>query len=167
MPRRARKEAAQTTLDSEEEFTLSSEEEGEYDDERLHFEERFDPAEDTIANEKVVPSRAPHTRTTHKHSSVFSAVENLEECEDGDQTPSKRKKCLSKKVQIFSWKAETDVDRVPQTLRFVPAREPGPQLSTADAHSPSSATDTFTNEKPFGTPDFSDLQLSRLEQCDQ
>lgn len=51
MPRRARKEAVQTNLDSEEEFTLSSEEEGEYDDERLHFEERFDPAEDTVSDE--------------------------------------------------------------------------------------------------------------------
>lgn len=56
MPRRARKEAGQTNLDSDEEFTLSSseEEEGEYDDERLHFEERFDPAEDTISDEWVL-----------------------------------------------------------------------------------------------------------------
>ncbi|RXN31043.1 piggyBac transposable element-derived 4-like protein [Labeo rohita] len=83
MPRRARKEAAQTNLDSEEECSLSSEEEGEYDDERLHFEERFDPAEDAIADEKVVPSRAPHTRTAHKHPSAFSAVENLKDENEG------------------------------------------------------------------------------------
>ncbi len=51
MLHRACKEAGQTNLDSDEEFTLSSEEEGEYDDERLHFEERFDPAEDTISDE--------------------------------------------------------------------------------------------------------------------
>ncbi|XP_059392676.1 piggyBac transposable element-derived protein 4-like [Carassius carassius] len=143
MPRRARE--TQTSLDSEEELSPSSEEEGEYDDERLHFEERFDPAEDTISDEKVVPSRAPHTRTTHKPTSVFNAVENLNECEDHDKTPSKRKKYHSK-VKIFSWKAETDVDQVPQTLRFLPTREPGPQLSAADSHSPMSLFKLFFTE---------------------
>ncbi|XP_051565477.1 SOSS complex subunit B2-like [Myxocyprinus asiaticus] len=38
-------------LDSDEEFTFSSEEERESNEERLHFEERLDPAEDTISNE--------------------------------------------------------------------------------------------------------------------
>ncbi|XP_052453883.1 piggyBac transposable element-derived protein 4 [Carassius gibelio] len=143
MPRCARE--TQTSLDSEEELSPSSEEEGEYDDECLHFEERFDPAEDTISDEKVVPSRAPHTRTTHKPTSVFNAVENLNECEDHDKTPSKRKKYHSK-VKIVSWKAETDVDKDPQTLRFLPTREPGPQLSDADSHSPMSLFKLFFTE---------------------
>ncbi|XP_048014153.1 mucin-2 [Megalobrama amblycephala] len=46
----------QMVLDSEEEFTFSSEEEHDSDDERLHFEERLDPAEDTVSDENVDPS---------------------------------------------------------------------------------------------------------------
>ncbi|XP_050955471.1 piggyBac transposable element-derived protein 4 isoform X2 [Labeo rohita] len=65
---------------------------------------------------------------------------------DGDQTPSKRKKCVSKKIKTLSWKAETEVDKVPQTLRFLPAREPGPQLATADVHSPLSLFKLFFTE---------------------
>ncbi len=34
-------------LDSEEEFTFSSEEDCNSDDEQLHFEQRIDPAEDS------------------------------------------------------------------------------------------------------------------------
>ncbi|XP_048017996.1 uncharacterized protein LOC125249697 [Megalobrama amblycephala] len=49
-------QALQMVLDSEEEFTLSSEEEHDSDDERLYFEERLDPAEDTVSDENVDPS---------------------------------------------------------------------------------------------------------------
>ena len=41
--------ALQMILDSEEECTFSSEEDEDSDDERQHFEERIDPAEDTIS----------------------------------------------------------------------------------------------------------------------
>lgn len=46
-------EALQLILDtdSDEEFTFSSEEERDSDDERLYFEERLDPAMDTISEE--------------------------------------------------------------------------------------------------------------------
>jgi hypothetical protein len=47
MARYSGDEALQMILDSEEEFTFSSEEDCNSDDERLHFEERIDPAEDT------------------------------------------------------------------------------------------------------------------------
>ncbi|XP_058622798.1 piggyBac transposable element-derived protein 4-like [Onychostoma macrolepis] len=103
-------EALQVTTDSEEECTFSSEEEEDFDDELLHFEERFDAAEDTVSNE----------------------------CDnDREQMPA------AKRARTLSWKAETDVDGAPQTLRFLPAREPGPQLSTADANSPMSLFKLF------------------------
>ncbi|KAL1247914.1 hypothetical protein QQF64_023290 [Cirrhinus molitorella] len=63
------------------------------------------------------------------------------ECEnDIDQMPP------AKKAKTMSWKAETDVDQIPKTLRFLPAREPGPQLSPADAHSPMSLFKMFFTE---------------------
>ncbi|KAK2867573.1 hypothetical protein Q8A67_025690 [Cirrhinus molitorella] len=63
------------------------------------------------------------------------------ECEnDSDQIP------VAKKAKTISWKAETHVDQVPQTLRFLPAQEPGPQLSPADAHSPMSIFKMFFTE---------------------
>ncbi len=52
----------------------------------------------------------------------------------------------AKRARTLSWKAETDADRAPQTLRFRPAREPGPQLTTADAHSPMSLFKLFFTE---------------------
>ena len=36
----------------------------------------------------------------------------------------------------MSWKSENDKDAAPATLRFLPAREPGVQLSAADNHTP-------------------------------
>jgi hypothetical protein len=50
MARHAREQALQMTIDSEEEFTFSSESD-ELDDEDLHFEECFDPAQDTFSEE--------------------------------------------------------------------------------------------------------------------
>ncbi len=52
----------------------------------------------------------------------------------------------AQRARTLSWKAETDADRAPQTLRFWPAREPGPQLTTADAHSPMSLFKLFFTE---------------------
>ncbi|XP_051956397.1 uncharacterized protein LOC127625261 [Xyrauchen texanus] len=43
--------ALQMDLDSDEEFTLSSEEEQDSEEERLHFEEQLDPAEDAILDD--------------------------------------------------------------------------------------------------------------------
>ncbi|XP_051956049.1 gelsolin-related protein of 125 kDa-like [Xyrauchen texanus] len=43
--------ALQMDLDSDEEFTLSSEDEQDSEDERLHFEERLEPAEDAILDD--------------------------------------------------------------------------------------------------------------------
>ncbi|KAL1247907.1 hypothetical protein QQF64_023283 [Cirrhinus molitorella] len=73
----------------------------------------------------------------------FDSAEDTisKECEnDIDQMPP------AKKAKTMSWKAETDVDRIPKTLRFLPAREPGPQLSPADAHSPMSLFKMFFTE---------------------
>ncbi|XP_051739613.1 uncharacterized protein LOC127506821 [Ctenopharyngodon idella] len=47
MARRSRKQAVQVNMDSDEEFTFSSEEDEDFEDERLHFEDRIDPVEDT------------------------------------------------------------------------------------------------------------------------
>ena len=47
MARFSGKDALQMILDSEEELTFSSEEDCNSDDERQHFQERIDPAEDT------------------------------------------------------------------------------------------------------------------------
>ncbi|XP_059402818.1 piggyBac transposable element-derived protein 4-like [Carassius carassius] len=136
----AHEEALQTTTDSEEESTFSSEEEKDFDDELLHFEDHFDAAEKTISKEKT-PSCAHHTRATHKRLSAFNSVEKLNKCErDSDQIPA------AKRARTLSWKAETDVDQVPQTLRFLPAREPGPQLSADDSHSPMSLFKLFFTE---------------------
>ncbi len=44
-------ETLETVLDSEEEFTFSSEEEQDEDEEWSHFEERLDPAEDALSDE--------------------------------------------------------------------------------------------------------------------
>ncbi|XP_056092682.1 piggyBac transposable element-derived protein 4-like [Rhinichthys klamathensis goyatoka] len=117
-------EALQLVLDSDEEFTFSSEEERDSDDERLYFEERLDPAMDTISDDYK---------------------------DDGDhQTPvAKRAKTniqTSNKQSTLSWKTETDIDLVPQTLRFLPAQEPGPQLRPADTHTPQSLFKVFFSE---------------------
>ncbi|XP_051739538.1 piggyBac transposable element-derived protein 4 isoform X3 [Ctenopharyngodon idella] len=139
MARHAREQALRMIVDSEEEFSFSSEDDDEVDDEGLHFEEGFDPAQDTFSDENVAPSRAPHTGAAHKRRSVFNVVENLNECEN-DQIP------VAKRAKILSWKAETDVDMNPKPLRFLPAREPGPQLSLAESHSPLSLFKLFFSE---------------------
>ncbi|CAM4735290.1 unnamed protein product [Leuciscus chuanchicus] len=141
MARHAHEEALRMIIDSEEELTCSSESEDDedVDDEGLHFEEQFDPAQDTFSEENVVPSREPHTG--HNHRSVFNAVENLNECEnESDQIP------VLKRAKTLSWKEETDVDVAPKSLRFLPAREPGPQSSLADSHSPMSLFKLFFSE---------------------
>ncbi|XP_051739543.1 piggyBac transposable element-derived protein 4-like [Ctenopharyngodon idella] len=139
MARHAREQALRMIVDSEEEFSFSSEDDDEVDDEGLHFEEGFDPAQDTFSDENVAPSRAPHTGAAHKRRSVFNVVENLNECEN-DQIP------VAKRAKILSWRAETDVDMNPKPLRFLPAREPGPQLSLAESHSPMSLFKLFFSE---------------------
>ncbi|CAM4735282.1 unnamed protein product [Leuciscus chuanchicus] len=136
MARHAHEEALRMVIDTEEELTCSSESEDDdedvddedvddedVDDEGLH---QFDPAQDTFSEENVVPSREPHTG--HKHRSVFNAVENLNV------------------AKTEGWKEETDVDVAPKSLRFLPAREPGPQSSLADSHSPMSLFKLFFSE---------------------
>uniref|UniRef100_A0A672KS12 PiggyBac transposable element-derived protein domain-containing protein n=1 Tax=Sinocyclocheilus grahami TaxID=75366 RepID=A0A672KS12_SINGR len=66
--------------------------------------------------------------------------EERSDANDSDQMPA------AKRARTLSWKAETDADRVAQTLRFLPAREPGPQLSAADSHSPMSLFKLFFTE---------------------
>ncbi|XDV45299.1 hypothetical protein PO909_013418 [Leuciscus waleckii] len=119
------------------------------------FEERLDPAVD-ISDENVAASPSSATRRARSNTVerqkdmlmpiscacagivlymiiiVLRTTENYRG--DGDhQTPvAKRAKTniqTSNKQSTLSWKTETDIDMVPQTLRFLPAREPGPQLS--------------------------------------
>ncbi|XDV14298.1 hypothetical protein PO909_020080 [Leuciscus waleckii] len=119
------------------------------------FEERLDPAVD-ISDENVAASPSSATRRARSNTVerqkdmlmpiscacagivlymiiiVLRTTENY--TGDGDhQTPvAKRAKTniqTSNKQSTLSWKTETDIDMVPQTLRFLPAREPGPQLS--------------------------------------
>lgn len=135
----ARQEALQTITDSEEESAFSSEDDENLEDENFQFKERFDTTKDKICNANVVPSGAYHTRAASKRH--FSAVDNLNQCENNsEQMPA------AKRARSLSWKAETDVDRAPQTLRFMPAQEPGPQLSAADAHSPINLFKLFFTE---------------------
>ncbi|KAI5101011.1 hypothetical protein C0J45_8214, partial [Silurus meridionalis] len=49
------------------------------------------------------------------------------------------------------WKDQTDNDTVPKTLRFLPAREPGPQLRSSDSHSPLSLFKMFFPESVVST----------------
>ncbi|XDV25759.1 hypothetical protein PO909_029619 [Leuciscus waleckii] len=123
------------------------------------FEERLDPAVDIsdenvaaspssatrrarsntveCQKENVVASLSPSpaTRTGRSRDRCRSVLRTTENYTgDGDhQTPvAKRAKTniqTSNKQSTLSWKTETDIDMVPQTLRFLPAREPGPQLS--------------------------------------
>ncbi|XP_052453856.1 piggyBac transposable element-derived protein 4-like isoform X27 [Carassius gibelio] len=136
-----REEALQTITDSDEELTCSSDDDEDLEDESFHCKKQSETTKDTIYNENVVPSGAYYTRAAYKRHSVISAVDHLNQCEcDSDQMPA------AKRVRTLSWKAETDVDQVPQTLRFLPAREPGPQMSTADSHSPMSLFKLFFTE---------------------
>ncbi|XDV34811.1 hypothetical protein PO909_004929 [Leuciscus waleckii] len=110
-------------LDSEDELTYSSEEEHESDEEWLHFEERIDPAED------------------------FSS----DECENDCDLMPVAKKAKTIKLPNQSWKTEREVDLVPQNLRFLPSREPGPQLRATDSHSPLSLFKLFFTESAVST----------------
>uniref|UniRef100_A0A672JWH4 PiggyBac transposable element-derived protein domain-containing protein n=1 Tax=Sinocyclocheilus grahami TaxID=75366 RepID=A0A672JWH4_SINGR len=110
-------EALGTVLDSEEEFTFSSEEEQESNDEWSHFEEQLDPSEDN----------------------------------DSDNQMPVAKKARTNKQSALTWKTETEVDLVPQTLRFVPARDPGPQLWSTDSYTPLSLFKLFFSESAVST----------------
>ncbi|XP_043084051.1 piggyBac transposable element-derived protein 4-like isoform X1 [Puntigrus tetrazona] len=136
----AREEALPTNTDSEEEFGFSSGDD-DLEDESIRFKERYDMRKDAMCNENMVPSGAYHTRAASKCCSIFSAEGNLNQCDnDSEQTPA------AKRARTLSWKAETDVDQVSQTLRFLPARDPGPLLSTAESHSPISLFKLFFTE---------------------
>ncbi|CAM4713481.1 unnamed protein product [Leuciscus chuanchicus] len=150
------KDALQMILDSEEEFTFSSEEDEASDDERQHFEERIDPAEDTISeNVSSSPSPALH-RGARRCRAVLSAIENHNECDNElVQAPvpkrAKANQQASNRQSTLAWKTETDVDMVPKTVRFRPARETGPQLSSVDSHSPMSLFKQFFSESAVST----------------
>ncbi|CAM4720998.1 unnamed protein product [Leuciscus chuanchicus] len=156
MTRYTSEEALQLVLDSDEEFTFSSEEEEDSDNERLYFEERLDPGVDISDENDVGCSLSPLT-ATHTKSARSNTDRNQKDYKgDGDhQTPvAKRAKTniqTSNKQSTLSWKTETDIDMVPQTLRFLPAREPGPQLSPADAHTPLSLFKMFFSENAVST----------------
>ncbi|XP_048021562.1 uncharacterized protein LOC125252375 isoform X2 [Megalobrama amblycephala] len=189
-------------LDSEEEFTFSSEEEHDSDDERLHFEERLDPAEDTVSDENVDPSlshspeiltkrarsntgdnekenvdpslshspaiptkRAPSNTGDNEKENVDPSLshspaiptkrapsntgDNEKDYSPNESAPKPLAKKAKKNIQTsnrhsaLSWKTDNDTDMVPQTLRFLPAREPGPQLRPADEHTPKSLFKMF------------------------
>lgn len=49
---------------------------------------------------------------------------------------AKANKHASYRQSTLSWKIKTDVDMVSQTLKLLPAQEPGPQLRSVDSHSP-------------------------------
>uniref|UniRef100_A0A7N8XH10 PiggyBac transposable element-derived protein domain-containing protein n=1 Tax=Mastacembelus armatus TaxID=205130 RepID=A0A7N8XH10_9TELE len=112
------REAAVPALDSDEDCTLSSEEDSDSDDEYLHFEERLDPKEDVIPDE----------------------------CGKNGAKEPVAKRAKADKQPTLSWKTETDIDVAPQALRFLPKREPGPQLKPRDAHSAMSLFKMFFSE---------------------
>lgn len=80
MPRRSRKQAVQVNMDSDEEFTISSEEDEDFEDERLHFEDRIDPVVDT--NEWVIfPPHIAVSTSLHYQWNVLARVAgNFSKC---------------------------------------------------------------------------------------
>ncbi|XP_067218724.1 piggyBac transposable element-derived protein 4-like [Chanodichthys erythropterus] len=179
MARYSDKEALQMILDSEEEFTFSSEEDCNSDDKQLHFQQRIDPDEDIIS-ENVAASRSPSPaprRGARRSRSVLSAIENHTDNVAASQSPSpaprrgarrsrsvlsaieNHTECDNENIQepvpkrqsTLSWKTQTDVDMVPHTLRFLPARETGPQLNSAESHSPMNLFKLFFSESAVST----------------
>nr|XP_023674853.1 piggyBac transposable element-derived protein 4-like isoform X1 [Paramormyrops kingsleyae] len=65
--------------------------------------------------------------------------------------PASKKARYQHCQQSLSWKTESDADAVPPTLRFLPAREPGVQLSMRDSHSPASLFKLFFAEDAVNT----------------
>ncbi|XP_048019565.1 uncharacterized protein LOC125250826 isoform X1 [Megalobrama amblycephala] len=175
MARYSGEQALQMVLDSEEEFSFSSEEEHDSDDERLYFEERLDPAEDTVSDENVDPSlshspailtkRARSNTGDNEKENVDPSLShspaiptkrapsntggNEKDYSPNESAPKPLAKKAKKNIQTsnrhsaLSWKTDNDTDMVPQTLRFLPAREPGPQLRPADEHTPKSLFKMF------------------------
>ncbi|KTG35826.1 hypothetical protein cypCar_00003561 [Cyprinus carpio] len=78
------------------------------------------------------------------------SVKRRNEENDIDQMPV-AKKARKSKQPAMTWKTETEVDLVPQTLRFLPAREPGPQLWSADSYTPLSLFKLFFTENAVST----------------
>ncbi|XP_077095989.1 uncharacterized protein LOC143747238 [Siphateles boraxobius] len=78
--------------------------------------------------ENVAYSLSPSTATRRTRSNGNQKENVAKRAKTNIQT--------SNKVYTLSWKTETDIDMVPQTLRFLPARELGPQLSSADTQTP-------------------------------
>lgn len=64
--------------------------------------------------------------------------------------PRKRARCQPKQ-DAWSWKTENDDDATPSTLPFLPAREPGVQLSAADNHTPLDLFKLFFSEDAVET----------------
>ncbi|XP_012674943.2 uncharacterized protein LOC105893132 isoform X2 [Clupea harengus] len=96
-------------LESQEDNHSSDESGEDSEDERIHFELRLDPDEDICDENEENIAPAP---------------------------PRKRAKSQPRQVPL-SWKTEKDDDdATPSTLPFLPAREPGVQLSAADNHTP-------------------------------
>ncbi|XP_053098198.1 piggyBac transposable element-derived protein 4-like [Pangasianodon hypophthalmus] len=96
-------------------------------DEEITFssEEECDPAEDLIPDERE----------------KNSAKEPVAKRAKADKQPT------------LSWNTETDVDVAPQALRFLPTRQPGPQLDPrpCDAHTPMSLFKMFFSATAVST----------------
>ncbi|XP_030647596.1 piggyBac transposable element-derived protein 4-like [Chanos chanos] len=109
-------------LESDDDCNFSSDESGEdSEEERCHFELRLDPAEDVC-----------------------------DENEENIPPPRKKARCQPSQQQL-SWKTESDGDASPPPLRFLPAREPGVQLSTGDSHTPLDLFKLFFSEEAVET----------------
>ncbi|XP_035246117.1 piggyBac transposable element-derived protein 3-like isoform X3 [Anguilla anguilla] len=94
--------------------------EADTDEERCHFELRTDPAEDQLhedADQVTRPSLPPAKRRRKR----------------GKRTPVSKQQAAQ---PARSWKTEKSADVAPPVMRFRPARQPGVQLSSAEAHTP-------------------------------
>ncbi|KAF4115084.1 hypothetical protein G5714_002573 [Onychostoma macrolepis] len=85
-------EALQKILDSEEEFTFSSEEDCNSDDERLHFGQRIDPAEDSEQCSSVKTSRHPRSSQTMLNGATgpHAQQRNLYQHNSGKSVPPQK-----------------------------------------------------------------------------
>ncbi|XP_035241192.1 piggyBac transposable element-derived protein 4-like [Anguilla anguilla] len=94
--------------------------EADTDEERCHFELRTDPAEDQLhedADQVTQPSLPPAKRRR----------------KSGKRTPVNKQQAAQ---PARSWKTEKSADVAPPVMRFRPARQPGVQLSSTEAHTP-------------------------------
>ncbi|XP_030640078.1 piggyBac transposable element-derived protein 4-like [Chanos chanos] len=136
--------AVQATKDkiqeSDDDCNFSSDESGE--EEGSRFELRLDPSDES----------GEDSEEEHRHFELrLDPAEDV--CDENAENiaPAKKKARRLPSRQPLSWKTESDGDAAPPTLRFLPKRKPGVQLSTGDSHTPLDLFKLFFSEEAVET----------------